>query len=94
MNIRNLSKALCRAKTRSDERCKRIGNLKNGRCYLHGSKSTGPRTEEGRVSTYILLQESSPVPIVVNMASHECTHLKLLTLECVHRITSRVMTLS
>ena len=48
MNHRNLSKALCRAKTRSGYPCKRVGNPKNGRCYLHGGKSTGPITEEGR----------------------------------------------
>ena len=26
----------------------RFGNVKNGRCHLHGGKSTGPRTNEGR----------------------------------------------
>jgi hypothetical protein len=48
MANRNLSKALCRAKTRSGTACKRAGNPINGRCHLHGGKSTGPRTEEGR----------------------------------------------
>lgn len=38
----------CNAKTRSGNPCKRAGNPKNGRCHLHGGKSTGPRTEEGR----------------------------------------------
>ena len=47
MNETNPSEALCRAKTRSGKPCKRIGNSKNGRCHLHGGKSTGPRTEEG-----------------------------------------------
>ena len=47
MNIRNLCKALCLAKTRSGYSCKRADNPKNGRCYLHGGKSTGPKTEEG-----------------------------------------------
>ena len=35
----------CKAKTRSGKPCKRAGNHKNGRCHLHGGKSTGPRTE-------------------------------------------------
>ena len=38
----------CNAKTRSGTPCKRAGNTINGRCHLHGGKSTGPRTEEGR----------------------------------------------
>ena len=39
---------ICLAKTRSGNPCHRAGNPKNGRCHLHGGKSTGPRTEEGR----------------------------------------------
>ena len=39
---------ICLAKTRSGGLCQRAGNPKNGRCQLHGGKSTGPRTEEGR----------------------------------------------
>ena len=38
----------CRAKTRAGSLCQRAGSPKNGRCHLHGGKSTGPRTEEGR----------------------------------------------
>jgi hypothetical protein len=38
---------LCNAKTRSGKPYERVGNPKNGRCHLHGGKSTGPRTEEG-----------------------------------------------
>ena len=38
----------CNAKTRSGGECKRFGNVKNGRCHLHGGKSTDPRTQEGR----------------------------------------------
>ena len=38
----------CNAKTRSGGECKRFGNAKNGRCHLHGGKSTGPRTDKGR----------------------------------------------
>ena len=37
---------LCNAKTRSGGGCKRFGNVKIGRCHLHGGKSTGPRTED------------------------------------------------
>ena len=48
MANRNPSKALCRAKTRSGTPCKRAGNPIYGRCHLHGGKSTGPKTEEGR----------------------------------------------
>ena len=48
MTNRNPSKALCRAKTRSGTPCKRVGDPINGRCRLHGGKSTGPRTAEGR----------------------------------------------
>ena len=39
---------LCNAKTRSGGVCRRFGNIKNGRCHLHGGKSTGPKTAEGR----------------------------------------------
>ena len=40
------STAFCGAKTRSGSPC---GNLPmtNGRCYLHGGLSTGPRTADG-----------------------------------------------
>ena len=36
------------AKTRSGVACKRSGNTTSGCCHLHGGKSTGPRTDEGR----------------------------------------------
>lgn len=39
---------ICLAKTRSGNPCQRAGNSKNGRCHLHGGKSTGPKTDEGR----------------------------------------------
>ena len=52
MSVNDLSKHKnmnrCNAKTRSGGVCRRAGNHKNGRCHLHGGKSTGPRTEEGR----------------------------------------------
>jgi len=38
--------ARCNAKTRSGGFCQQPG-MKNGRCRLHGGKSTGPRTPEG-----------------------------------------------
>lgn len=38
----------CRAKTRAGSLCQRAGSPKNGRCHLHGGKSTGPKTAEGR----------------------------------------------
>ena len=36
----------CGARTRSGSACKSPG-MANGRCRLHGGKSTGPRTPEG-----------------------------------------------
>ena len=39
---------LCNAITRSGDACRSVGNAKNVRCHLHGGKSTGPRTDEGR----------------------------------------------
>jgi len=38
----------CLARTRSGGICQLKGNPKNGRCYLHGGASTGPKTTEGR----------------------------------------------
>jgi hypothetical protein len=37
----------CSAQTRAGGSCKAPA-MANGRCRLHGGKSTGPRTEEGR----------------------------------------------
>ena len=37
----------CEARTRRGTLCQRPGNKINGRCKLHGGRSTGPRTEEG-----------------------------------------------
>ena len=39
---------LCHARTRSENACRRWGNVKNGRWHLHRGKSTGARTDEGR----------------------------------------------
>jgi hypothetical protein len=37
----------CEAQTRRGTLCQRPGTKLNGRCRLHGGKSTGPRTEAG-----------------------------------------------
>ena len=40
----------CGAKTRSGSECRRPAYKVNGKCYLHGGASTGPRTEGGLAS--------------------------------------------
>lgn len=40
----------CGAKTRSGKPCKRFGNKINGRCKLHGGRSTGAKTKEGKLA--------------------------------------------
>ena len=42
-----LSAPRCGARNRAGLPC-RCPAMKNGRCQLHGGKSTGPKTEEGR----------------------------------------------
>ncbi len=37
----------CEARTRRGTLCQRPGNKINGRCKLHGGRSTGPKTEDG-----------------------------------------------
>jgi len=37
----------CEAVTRKGTLCQRPGTKQNGRCKLHGGRSTGPRTEDG-----------------------------------------------
>ena len=37
----------CEARTRKGTLCQRPGNKINGRCKLHGGRSTGPTTEDG-----------------------------------------------
>ncbi|WP_419239489.1 HGGxSTG domain-containing protein [Photobacterium leiognathi] len=44
---------LCGAKTRQGTPCKRRGNKKNGRCKLHGGKSTGAKTEQGKLASRV-----------------------------------------
>ncbi len=38
----------CGAKTRRGTACQRPANKQNGRCRLHGGRSTGPKSAEGR----------------------------------------------
>jgi hypothetical protein len=37
----------CGAKTRKGTLCQRPAYKRNGRCSLHGGRSTGPKTEDG-----------------------------------------------
>jgi hypothetical protein len=37
----------CEAKTRRGTLCQRPGTKRNGRCKLHGARSSGPKTAEG-----------------------------------------------
>ena len=37
----------CEARTRRGTLCQRPGTKRNGKCKLHGGRSTGPRTQEG-----------------------------------------------
>jgi hypothetical protein len=41
-------KRKCGARTRMGTPCQALGRGRGGRCKLHGGKSTGPRTPEGR----------------------------------------------
>ena len=43
----NWQGTICEARTRRGTPCQRPGNKINGRCKLHGGRSTGPRTEDG-----------------------------------------------
>lgn len=50
-NLKDLPR--CGAKTRSGEPCKRFGNKRNGRCKLHGGRSTGAKTPEGKLAVKV-----------------------------------------
>lgn len=39
----------CNAKAKHGGKCQRYGNKINGRCKLHGGKSTGPKTDMGKL---------------------------------------------
>ncbi len=43
----------CGAKTRSGKPCQRYGNKANGRCKLHGGRSTGAKTKEGKLAVRV-----------------------------------------
>jgi hypothetical protein len=47
----------CGARTRAGAPCQAPGNGKGGRCKLHGGKSTGPRTHDGRRRISMIQQE-------------------------------------
>lgn len=48
----NLEKLpLCGATTRSGTKCRRRGSKQNGRCKLHGGKSTGAKTRAGKIAS-------------------------------------------
>lgn len=51
---------LCGAKTRSGTPCKRKGNKRNGRCKLHGGRSTGAKTEAGKMASRINARHQFP----------------------------------
>ncbi|HIF9109856.1 TPA: HGGxSTG domain-containing protein [Photobacterium damselae] len=51
---------LCNAKTRQGTLCKRRGNLRNGRCKLHGGNSTGAKTEKGKMASRINARKLFP----------------------------------
>ena len=38
----------CEARTRRGTLCQRPGTKQNGKCLLHGGRSTGPTTEDGK----------------------------------------------
>lgn len=50
-NLDSLPK--CGAKTRNGKPCKRYGNKVNGRCKLHGGRSTGAKTKEGKLAVRV-----------------------------------------
>ena len=47
---RNWQGQRCEARTRRGTLCQRPGTKQNGRCRLHGGRSTGPNTESGMAS--------------------------------------------
>ena len=50
------SKQVCGAKTRTGKPCQAPGNGRGGRCKLHGGKSTGPKTQEGKARSLAALR--------------------------------------
>ena len=73
---------LCGAKTRSGEPCKRRGNKRNGRCKLHGGKSTGAKTEQGKMASRLNALKQfpcwyfgEPIPIHYQQRAYRCFEL-------------------
>ena len=54
------SKQICGAKTRTGKPCQAPGNGRGGRCKLHGGKSTGPKTQEGKARSLAALRGNHP----------------------------------
>jgi hypothetical protein len=54
------SKPVCGAKTRTGKPCQAPGNGRGGRCKLHGGKSTGPKTQEGKARSLAALRGNCP----------------------------------
>jgi hypothetical protein len=50
------SKRACGAKTRTGKPCQAPGNGSGGRCKLHGGKSTGPKTQDGKARSLAALR--------------------------------------
>jgi hypothetical protein len=46
LDFRNLPRCGAKLRSRDGATCRQVA-MTNGRCYLHGGKSTGPRTKEG-----------------------------------------------
>ena len=41
---------MCGARTSNGQPCKRYGNRLNGRCRLHGGRSTGPKSDTSKAN--------------------------------------------
>lgn len=54
------SKQVCGAKSRNGTPCQAPGNGKGGRCKLHGGKSSGPKTQEGKARSLAALRRNRP----------------------------------
>jgi len=46
----------CKARTRAGGRCRRFAMCGKKRCDMHGGKSTGPRTLEGKARVVVAMQ--------------------------------------
>jgi hypothetical protein len=58
---------LCGARSKRNEgRACRQPAMKNGRCRLHGGKSTGPKTEEGRKKSKIAVLKHGFYSLIIS----------------------------